>query len=208
MLHKLISRVIYFPSVLRMSLMVGPERRWYDRVDDTVLLGALPFRSQTKEVRICGVCVAFAWAFLWVFLRLASFPGLPRLQFLIACSVQKRSWLRFAYCKRSKAGFPPSPPPPPPPPPHQLPHQRWKAGQGLVLRQRGYWNILPMKNISLSFCSALEKEFFFSKAARQNLEWKLRLENCYCSDMYVCSLLIGNTHECTHITEYLHVYHY
>lgn len=54
MLHKLISRVIYFPSVLRMSLMVGPERRWYDRVDDTVLLGALPFRSQTKEVRICG----------------------------------------------------------------------------------------------------------------------------------------------------------
>ena len=114
MLHKLISRVIYFPSVLRMSLMVGPERRWYDRVDDTVLLGALPFRSQTKEVRICVGGVAFAWAFLWVFLRLASFPGLPRLQFLIACSVQKRSWLRFAYCKRSKAGFPPPSPTPAP----------------------------------------------------------------------------------------------
>ena len=56
MLHKLISRALYFPSILRMSLMVGPERRWYDRVDSTVLLGALPFRSQTKEVRVCG-CV-------------------------------------------------------------------------------------------------------------------------------------------------------
>ena len=60
MLHKLISRALYFPSILRMSLMVGPERRWYDRVDSTVLLGALPFRSQTKEVRVvqgCGFCV-------------------------------------------------------------------------------------------------------------------------------------------------------
>lgn len=54
MLHKLISRALYFPSILRMSLMVGPERRWYDRVDSTVLLGALPFRSQTKEVRVCA----------------------------------------------------------------------------------------------------------------------------------------------------------
>ena len=60
MLHKLISRALYFPSILRMSLMVGPERRWYDRVDSTILLGALPFRSQTKEVRVvqgCGFCV-------------------------------------------------------------------------------------------------------------------------------------------------------
>ena len=173
--------------------LVRPCRRYR-------VIGGAPVQESDERGSDLWGCVAFAWAFLWVFLRLASFPGLPRLQFLIACSVQKRSWLRFAYCKRSKAGFPPSP--------HQLPHQRWKAGQGLVLRQRGYWNILPMKNISLSFCSALEKEFFFSKAARQNLEWKLRLENCYCSDMYVCSLLIGNTHECTHITEYLHVYHY
>ena len=29
-------------------------------------------------------------------IRVASFPGLPRLRFLIAC------WLSFAYCKRSK----------------------------------------------------------------------------------------------------------
>ena len=51
MLHQLIARVNYFPSILRLSLMVGPERRWYDRVDGTVVLGALPFRSQTKEVQ-------------------------------------------------------------------------------------------------------------------------------------------------------------
>ena len=31
-------------------------------------------------------------------LHVASFPGLPRLRFLIAC------WLSFAYCKRSKTG--------------------------------------------------------------------------------------------------------
>ena len=204
MLHKLISRVIYFPSVLRMSLMVGPERRWYDRVDDTVLLGALPFRSQTKEVRICGggcgFCVGVPVGVSAVSLvpRPSPAPVSDRLQ------RAKTELAPFCILQAIKSRLPP----PPPPPPHQLPHQRWKAGQGLVLRQRGYWNILPMKNISLSFCSALEKEFFFSKAARQNLEWKLRLENCYCSDMYVCSLLIGNTHECTHITEYLHVYHY
>ena len=50
MLHKLLSRAFYFPSILRMSLMEGPKRRWYDRVDSTVILGALPFKSQTKEV--------------------------------------------------------------------------------------------------------------------------------------------------------------
>ncbi len=50
MFHKGIVRVLYFPSILRMSLMEGPQRRWYDRIDSTVILGALPFRSQTKEV--------------------------------------------------------------------------------------------------------------------------------------------------------------
>lgn len=52
MLHKGINRVLYFPSILRMSLLTGPNRRWYDRIDSTVILGALPFRSQTKEVKI------------------------------------------------------------------------------------------------------------------------------------------------------------
>ncbi len=50
MFHKGIVRLLYFPSILRMTLLEGPKRRWYDRVDSTVILGALPFRSQTKKV--------------------------------------------------------------------------------------------------------------------------------------------------------------
>lgn len=50
MLHKLIARLNYFPSILRMTLLEGPNRQWYNRIDETVILGALPFRSQTKEV--------------------------------------------------------------------------------------------------------------------------------------------------------------
>ena len=50
--HKGLVRLLYFPSVLRMCLLEGPKRRWYDRIDSTVILGALPFRgNQTKEVK-------------------------------------------------------------------------------------------------------------------------------------------------------------
>ncbi len=48
--HKLLVRLLYFPSIGRMCLLEGPNRRWYDRIDDTVILGALPFRSQAKQV--------------------------------------------------------------------------------------------------------------------------------------------------------------
>lgn len=52
-LHKAAARLLYLPSLARMSLLWGRwKRNWYDRVDDTVILGALPFRSQTKEVLI------------------------------------------------------------------------------------------------------------------------------------------------------------
>ena len=59
LLHRGMARLLYFPSILRMILREGPHRRWYDRIDDTVILGALPFRSQTKKVRtsftyLCG----------------------------------------------------------------------------------------------------------------------------------------------------------
>ena len=50
--HRAFARFIYFPSIVRMMVMEGPKRRWYDRVDDTVILGALPFRSQTKQVKL------------------------------------------------------------------------------------------------------------------------------------------------------------
>ena len=49
-IHRAFARLIYLPTILRMIVMEGPKRRWYDRVDDTVILGALPFRSQTEQV--------------------------------------------------------------------------------------------------------------------------------------------------------------
>lgn len=51
LLHKAAARLIYLPSLARMKILWGRgKRNWYDRVDDTVILGALPLRSQTKEV--------------------------------------------------------------------------------------------------------------------------------------------------------------
>ena len=52
-------RINYYPSLLRLVLTVGPENRWYDRVDSTVILGALPFRSQTEEVAMRLCCFWF-----------------------------------------------------------------------------------------------------------------------------------------------------
>ena len=49
-IHRAFARLIYLPSIVRLIVREGPKQRWYDRVDDTVILGALPFRSQTKQV--------------------------------------------------------------------------------------------------------------------------------------------------------------
>ena len=48
--NQLLARLNYFPSIARMTLIEGPQHRWYDRVDDTTIIGALPFRSQTDKV--------------------------------------------------------------------------------------------------------------------------------------------------------------
>lgn len=50
MLNQMVARMLYFPSILRMCLREGEARRWYDRIDDAIVLGALPFKSQTKEL--------------------------------------------------------------------------------------------------------------------------------------------------------------
>ena len=56
-LHKAGARLLYFPSLARMSLLWSylGRRNWYDRIDDTVVMGALPFRSQTKEVCVIAI---------------------------------------------------------------------------------------------------------------------------------------------------------
>ena len=48
--NEFIARLLYFPTIVRLMLLSSPKRPWYNRVDDTVILGALPLRRLTKEV--------------------------------------------------------------------------------------------------------------------------------------------------------------
>lgn len=48
----MIARVTFYPTLFYNVLMEKASlRNWYDRIDDNVILGALPFRSEAKEVR-------------------------------------------------------------------------------------------------------------------------------------------------------------
>ena len=57
MFHKALARILYIPSIAKMSARsrwnLNPAKQWYNRIDETVILGALPFRNQTKEVKSC-----------------------------------------------------------------------------------------------------------------------------------------------------------
>lgn len=44
------ARIAFYPSLLWGLATESSTKRWYDRVDNHVILGALPFRSQTKEL--------------------------------------------------------------------------------------------------------------------------------------------------------------
>lgn len=47
-----LARLLFYPTLAYNVLLEKvSSRRWFDRVDDTVILGALPFRSMTKQVR-------------------------------------------------------------------------------------------------------------------------------------------------------------
>ncbi|XP_063294922.1 phosphatidylglycerophosphatase and protein-tyrosine phosphatase 1 [Pelobates fuscus] len=47
----LAARVLFYPSLLYNVLMRKvTDRNWYDRIDDTVLLGALPFRGMSDTL--------------------------------------------------------------------------------------------------------------------------------------------------------------
>ena len=46
------ARVAFYPSLLWGIATESSTKRWYDRVDTNVILGALPFKSQTKEVSV------------------------------------------------------------------------------------------------------------------------------------------------------------
>ena len=45
------ARVTFYPTLFYNVLMEKiSSRNWYDRIDETVILGALPFRSMTNQV--------------------------------------------------------------------------------------------------------------------------------------------------------------
>ncbi|XP_021209280.1 phosphatidylglycerophosphatase and protein-tyrosine phosphatase 1 isoform X3 [Bombyx mori] len=46
------ARVTFYPTLLYNVFMEKvTSRRWYDRIDDTVILGALPFQGMTKQLK-------------------------------------------------------------------------------------------------------------------------------------------------------------
>lgn len=49
---QLLSRAYFLPGILvnTLKLRISGRFKWYNRIDDTVILGALPFRSQAEEV--------------------------------------------------------------------------------------------------------------------------------------------------------------
>jgi len=53
----MIARAMFYPSLLYNVVMERfAGRHWFDRIDDTVVLGALPLRSVTDEVALfCNV---------------------------------------------------------------------------------------------------------------------------------------------------------
>ncbi|XP_077299702.1 protein tyrosine phosphatase, mitochondrial 1 [Arctopsyche grandis] len=47
------ARISFFPTLMYNMMMERmTARRWYDRIDDSVILGALPFTSMTEELKI------------------------------------------------------------------------------------------------------------------------------------------------------------
>lgn len=44
------ARLFYYPTLLWNVARKSDARRWYDRVDENVVLGALPFHSHASDV--------------------------------------------------------------------------------------------------------------------------------------------------------------
>lgn len=63
------ARVSFYPTLFYNVLMEKFTRRnWYDRIDDNVILGALPFRSQANEVNPFLISFFFLYLFFFSFI--------------------------------------------------------------------------------------------------------------------------------------------
>lgn len=59
----MLARISFYPSLFYNVVMEKvSSRNWYDRIDDTVILGALPFRNMTKQVSSYFNCVIYRLA--------------------------------------------------------------------------------------------------------------------------------------------------
>lgn len=75
------ARVTFYPTLLYNVVMEKvTSRRWYDRMDDTVILGALPFQSMAQQVSVTNpfeVTLSVTYFFLiYDFFKLWNFIAL------------------------------------------------------------------------------------------------------------------------------------
>ncbi len=54
---KCFARLLFYPTLLWNLLLnrIHPQRRWWDWIDETVLLGALPMRGHVAELKALGI---------------------------------------------------------------------------------------------------------------------------------------------------------
>lgn len=57
-MSSVLARILFYPTLAYNVVMEKvTSRQWFNRVDPTVILGALPFRSMTEEVRFDFYCI-------------------------------------------------------------------------------------------------------------------------------------------------------
>lgn len=65
------ARVTFYPTLLYNVLMEKvTQRNWYDRIDENVILGALPFRNLSQKVSISCIKLPTEKIFLYFFNKL------------------------------------------------------------------------------------------------------------------------------------------
>lgn len=70
------ARASFYPTLFYNVFMEKvTARRWYDRIDDNIILGALPFRSMSEQVRFLRKKKTTKCLFQYLKFRLAHKNG-------------------------------------------------------------------------------------------------------------------------------------